>query len=366
MLITEIRHRIKRTLVNLSLLLVTSVCALLLLEFLVRQLWPTYDPSDRIHFPCHDGVNLAPKNARLRYWTNTGDFNVAVQINGDGFRDRKDLRHADGDSIFVVGDSFSLGHGVRASERYSNLLEQALDRAVYNISIPADFDGYFWLLDYAQKLGARIDTLVVGVCMENDLLFYGPEPRRCQSFSTTKTLRRWIMIPSTISLTEFKLLLTIHSATYALVTSLIQQHDALRRLGVNAGLIFKNEQFSGPRIYDRALLTNSADRLVRLVEPYNAVILIIPSRGLWQGDRRTDESRIHDDFVRMLRSRDLSVIDLRPRFELKASPLDYHFPLDGHWNPRGHVLAARSLIEFFAKTQDRAVRGTDLGRAVNR
>ncbi len=102
------------------------------------------------------------------------------------------------------------------------------------------------------------------------------------------------------------------------------------------------------------------------MEPYNAVILIIPSRGLWQGDRRDVESRIHDDFVRMLRSRDLSVIDLRPRFELKASPLDYHFPLDGHWNPRGHELAARSLIEYFAKAQYHAGRGPDMGPVKNR
>lgn len=102
------------------------------------------------------------------------------------------------------------------------------------------------------------------------------------------------------------------------------------------------------------------------MEPYNAVILIIPSRGLWQGDRRTVESRIHDDFVRMLRSRDLSVIDLRPRFEQSAAPLEYHFPLDGHWNPRGHELAARNLIKYFAKTQDHAGRALDMGPAENR
>ncbi len=46
--------------------------------------------------------------------------------------------------------------------------------------------------------------------------------------------------------------------------------------------------------------------------------------------------------------------------------LDYHFPLDGHWNPRGHELAARSLIEYFAKAQDHAGRAPDTGPVENR
>ena len=43
-----------------------------------------------------------------------------------------------------------------------------------------------------------------------------------------------------------------------------------------------------------------------------------------------------------------------------------HFPLDGHWNPRGHELAAHSLIEYFAKAQDHAGRGPDMGPVENR
>ena len=52
---------------------------------------------------------------------------------------------------------------------------QRLGRPVFNIGEgSADLDGYGHLLRYAESHGARVGTLIVSVCMENDLRDYGP------------------------------------------------------------------------------------------------------------------------------------------------------------------------------------------------
>jgi hypothetical protein len=159
--------------INPIIFLSSNILSLLLLEFLIRIILPVYDPSGMLEFyQNQDGVPLARENSISRQWRNTGDYNVAVRINQYGFRDSKDLSLSTVNDIFVVGDSFSFGYGVEEDERYSNLLETKLNTPIYNISIPTDFDGYEKLIAYAQKNGATINHLIIGVTMENDLANY--------------------------------------------------------------------------------------------------------------------------------------------------------------------------------------------------
>jgi hypothetical protein len=41
----------------------------------------------------------------------------------------------------------------------------------------------------------------------------------------------------------------------------------------------------------------------------------------------------------------LLVVDPRPVFEAGGQPLQYHFANDGHWNVRGHRVAAQLLAD---------------------
>jgi len=84
---------------------------------------------------------------------------------GSGIVKRKPQKLFDGDSVV----NFCFQYGKRYSD---DQLNQMIGRPVYNISIPADIVGYQKLLFYARSRGANISTLIVGLCMENDLLDY--------------------------------------------------------------------------------------------------------------------------------------------------------------------------------------------------
>src|SRR5947207_2834778 len=172
---------------KLALLTVSTGICLLLLEFIVRALFPFFSPRAQIPFHAtEDNFFLGPISQQVRQATPKGDYNVRVSFNQYGFRDTKDLRDSSERDIFVVGDSFSMGWGVEENQRYSNLLENKLARRVFNISIPEDIRGYSKLVKYAEKCGGKVRNLIIGVCLENDLRDYSDGRTGAEIFQEEK------------------------------------------------------------------------------------------------------------------------------------------------------------------------------------
>jgi hypothetical protein len=301
---------------------------------------PAFDPAGQIDFVMTEGFPLGPPGFVGRLWRNTGDYEVEVRINAIGFRDCKDLGQSTADDIFVVGDSFSFGWGVEEPERYSNRIEDMTGLPVYNIAIPTDFDGYARLIGHAREHGSVIRRLIVGVCMENDLQRYPPR------LPDSQARQRYTVA---FSMGRLKYVLTKHSAFYNVTTAVVQQNPALRRLTRWLGLTTASVDGMNWNTYDPEIIANSTARLVRLIAESGAdecLVLLIPSRGLWQGGNGEVERRVHDEFVTALEAQGLHVVDMRLHMEKGGSPLSYHFPSDGHWNVAGHDLAARTVVGF--------------------
>ncbi len=314
----------------------SAIVGLLLVEVVSRVVAPAYNPSahlELIRLP--DGTPIGPANATRRQIKNTGDYDTLIRFNAWGFRDAKSIHASTPDSVFVVGDSFGFGWGLGEAQRFSNLLEDRLARAVFNISEPAtDFDDYDRLIHYAEANGARIGTLVVSVCMENDLREYGLDESGQGEIGSVQAAKAF---------------LTEHSAVYLLVTTFIHRTPWLERAAARTGLLTPNlDAIAQSDSYEMAL-TSSAARLERLVAGRRPVILIIPSRALWAGTdaHRRQVRRTHDTFVGFLRQAGLTVVDVRDAFERQGSPLSLHFADDGHWNAAGHRMAAEELAAQF-------------------
>ncbi len=328
---------LKRIAVNLSVLLASCLVALVALELGLRWLAPRLDPSGSVAFHVtEDRVPLGEANATLRQFKNTGDYDVEIAFNRHGLRDRKDLAGANESDVFVVGDSYSMGWGVEEGERFSDVLDASLDERVFNISIPADLIGYGALVRYAESRGAPIRRLVVGLCMENDLLDYEALEKTPAHGRPKVGLGRW------------KAWLTGNSALYTALTTVIHQRPQLRAWAIRSGLLVDNIAGMRRNRFSQEILRMSAERLVRLIEAYDATVVVIPSRGLWVGGNEETEARIHEAFVSRLRAAGVDVLDLRTAFEASGDPLRFHFANDGHWNPQGHRLAASALSAHFA------------------
>ena len=335
---------------KLALLTVSAGLCLLLLEFIVRALFPFFNPGAQIPvYATQDNFFLGPISRQTRQATPKGDYDVTVSFNQYGFRDSKDLRESSERDIFVVGDSFSAGWGVEEGERYSSLLEERLRRRVFNISIPEDIRGYSKLVKYAEKCGAKVRNLIIGLCVENDLRDYSNGKTSVELFKDQQYLKRSFPLGDRI-----RGWFWTHSAMYIGASYTLQKNSTLRRLMERVGLARDIDRLTTKNVYSQQILKSSRDELAKLATNYDSVILIIPSRALWHGQNIEEEEKVHELFVQLLRQVGLQVIDMKPVFERNHRPLSYYFRSDPHWNPSGHVAAADALFQYFETHKTRA------------
>jgi hypothetical protein len=329
---------------KVALLLVASAICLVFLEVAVRWLFPYFDPHARLQMGlATNGVALGPPMKSTRLAQPRGEFDTLIRWNEDGFRDTRTLREATSEDWIALGDSFTMGWGVQAQERFSNFFEDGLQRLgqsarVFNVATPENFIGYRRMLKYAESRGAIVDHLIVGVCMENDLRDYSdgktagemvPGDSGAQD-SHPKWIRNWCKR---------------HTALYPAISFALQRSPFIARQLERTGIVRGVDEINARAVLGDNILKSSRDELLKVVARHDAVILIIPSRRLWHGDNKATEQRMHEEFVRLLREANLNVVDMAPTMEKRGDPLAFYFTTDPHWNARGHALAAELLLE---------------------
>ena len=340
-----IRNAMKRLIANLPLTLFVLAVSLVLAEFAVRILLPAYDPSGLVRFVTGDGdqPTLGPKATVVRHVDPSGDFDVEMRFNGYGLRDARDLARADADDWFLVGDSYSMGHGVEATERFGELLVQRLGRDIFNVAIPGDFNNYGRLIHYARGFNAPVEKVIFGICMENDLYRYSQattESRASGTQGASLTVRT-------------KQALKAHSALYVYATTMLRRSPWLHELTVDAGLAGTPHDGLVAGDFDQQVIDDSLKRLEEIsVGIERRVILIVPSRGLWLDGYRELADRYHRAFVDGARRRGFEVVDPRAALEAGGEPLRYHFAHDPHWTDDGHRLVARVLGDYLLEHPD--------------
>ncbi len=338
------RSKPRRFAVKILVGVVTTAICLTLLEWGVRRFFPFFDPHTILYIQMTtNGVALGQPMKTARLAQPSGDYDTLVRFNDDGFRDTKTLRQATAADWFAVGDSFTMGWGVDENQRFSNLLEEHLRGGgqpalrVFNLAIPENIVGYGRLLKYTESRGGKVSHLIIGICMENDLRDYHDGKSQWDLAENwegppagKETIRTWCKH---------------HLALYSALSFGLQKFPVTRRLLEKSGLKRSVDALNAEPVWDEAILKSSRDELVKLVAGRDAVVLIVPSRQLWQGDKRATEKRVHEDFVRLAREAGLKVCDLKAAFEKGGDPLSYYFQHDPHWTTNGHAAAARELFK---------------------
>jgi len=332
--------KIKTLLLNGLLVIAAVVVSALFMEFATRMAFPAMAPSGQVQFvAAHDDVPaLGPRDTRLRQVKNAGDFDVEVYFNKYGFRDTKDFAKSTPEDFFLVGDSLSFGWGVEETARYSNLVQQAIGRDVYNLCIPGDLDDFANILWWTIRNGAKVNNLMIAISMSFTLKDY-------ENPSETEPAAR-----QHGHLISIKNYLMTHSAFYFLVTSFIHKNEALRNIAVDLGLIVPAVEGIAYKPYSEKAIESTARRTQRLAKDYDAVVIIAPSRALWFGSEKEKETadRIHKAFIARLKELGLAVVDVRPDFERGGNPANNYFTNDGHWSPTGHAAAAHAVVRFLS------------------
>jgi hypothetical protein len=311
-------------------------------EFALRKFLPIYDPSGMIRYTNENGVPLIKKkNFKLRQWKNTGDYDVTIISNKYGLRNSKDFNKVSKNAFYVVGDSHTFGHGVEENERYSNLLEEKFQIGEFvNIAIPSGVSGYHQLLKYAEKNGAVINNIILGLTLENDIGIIESEKK-----TTEKNEKKIITKINYFSV--LKGFLTENSSLYNLFTSVVHQNENLKKIALKLTLI--NEAHGKINSFSTEEEIKSTVDYIKKIQlefkPKNFYVLLLPSRGLWFSKDYKKYFEEHNNTKKQLINYNINVIDPLPEFMKSNNPKKYHFKYDGHFNKLGHLLLAEEIFK---------------------
>ena len=180
------RHRLRSVAGVLGLLVGSGLAFLLVLEVVLRLFDPQIamvHPNGMWQLDPVRGARLTPSYSG-RHWY--PEFEIDVKISAQGLRDRAyGPKGADKVRIMTLGDSFTFGFGVEASESYPKQLERRLNEVTegerYEV-INAGFPGYSTVqeLRYLEEDGLILspDIVLVGFFGTNDFADNLLEPDR--------------------------------------------------------------------------------------------------------------------------------------------------------------------------------------------
>ena len=307
---------------------------------------------------------------------------IRVEMNDYGLRDSLDeaTPPAAGEaSVLVLGDSFAYGTGVELEETFQEVLEArrkditAQPLRVYGAGVP----GYGTLheLQLLRELAPRTrpQVVIVAVFEQNDFQDNWSAEKQAAARTSQKAERE---NSESERLALGGSLRSRFQSLSATSSSMLVARTQVRPLLFRLGLI--NRVDSEPFLDQFLLLEppntveETRDSVITQLmnirgesEKLQAdlVLLLIPAAAQSDTDRfeqllslkaageRAGFSRtaFHQDFVARLRHDNFLVVDMLPHLEREFEAGRDCYLKEGHWNARGHALAAENLVPVLAK-----------------
>jgi lysophospholipase L1-like esterase len=342
-------------LINLSLIIISTLFALFLSEVALRLLGfhPLYVSPERDRFWKYDALLGWAHQPGQEGVFETPQFRTNVRINENGLRDRFHSYKRQGDikRILVLGDSFAWGYGVEESERFSQLLEKSLDVEVINAGV----SGYSTdqeLLWYKNE-GIKYETdLVILVLAGNDV---GDNER--QIVSTIYYKPKFVLEDDQLVLTGYPapktgpkgMFVYSLSKRSALAYFMVQRYFDLlsfyNKLKVNSDQA--NSTVSGMRAESEPFKLTIAliNEIKNIAESRKAKFMIVATDRWW--DSTSNET--YKDFINTLRTEGFLVVDVEsmPGFDPETMLIQD----DGHWNPDGHKFVTEKIEALIESRQ---------------
>lgn len=364
--------------------LASLIAALIVSEVLLRVFAPrlTIDTVPRPWlFPCFEKGTYywlqLKKNAHCTLRSTAGAFApVDVVTNSLGLRSPEVIvpKPANTIRILIIGDSFTFGWGVLEKESYPSLIEKIIQQRypnkkieVINAGLPASGPSYYYL--FLKNIGIRLepDIIVVGFHTFTDLVF--DLPTSIWNQTDPEGLPLVIKKENAIIDTEgfiradhlpFKLTIPIlkHSHLFAFFLDFIDPHSNnlnSEQFLTDYGLYFKQTAHELDEPKRKAKLLFEAMQKLASQEHSRFIVMTIPAEFKIYPERLLkysitlpmlpwDRTYPGDEFEDFFLSKNIDHLRLLPIFDAHNSE-EMFYPLDDHWNPRGHQIAATAIAE---------------------
>ena len=347
---------IKKWLVNISLVIVSSLIGLLLTECLLRCFLSTekkriiYNQTrdvfqynkNNIQFNAHTGYITKPN---LSVLFSNKEFSTNVQTNSLGFRD--DENSCIDPDVFILGDSFGFGWGVEKDEGFESILEQKSKLKILNMSV----SGYnnvqeLALLDEWQQTHSLKNKTIILMYYVNDMLDNIDTTGVNPSIDKTETgikinavsmtsYNNWIA--GAITNTSMQLAKNFYTIYY-----LRNAYSILRNLGkpkqqiraINSDYLTGSETRIFSMILEKLNILNKTNncKIIIAYIPYSPYL------------KKIRYSKEYFFLKYMMSAYNFDLVDFSSRMGYN----DYYM-LDEHWNTNGHKKAATILNEYLLK-----------------
>lgn len=274
----------------------------------------------------------------------SSEFDVSIRINAQGLRSDRELAlepSPDTKRVVVIGDSFSFGHGVEASEAFPALLDEQLEAVeVINLAVTGYGTDQQLLRLIEQGLDWRPDVVLLALFEGNvfrnvreHYLGY-PKPR----FELDGDALELVNVPVPRSAPDPGPL--SRSRLWQLFGE--RGRDLLEHLGYGEAWPVTD-----------AILAR-LDEVCRQADARLVVVVIAKDQAVYgSGLRRALHHRTLAEIDRMLERQKIPHLDLTPDLVEHASRPDadpLYFAEDGHWTAAAHRLAARQIAAWLTKT----------------
>ena len=377
------RNEIKDTVDNIWLAVVAfmfsyAVADLALGYVLIPPISPVLMPDPYVHH------RLKPNTYSDE---RTTDFAIVVRVNNLGMRGA-DVEPVKPDTVYrilMLGDSFTLGQGVKDNETFSAVLQKSLRDKDITVDgktvqvLNGGVDSYTPILEYfqltRQMAALQPDLVVVNFDMGDliqeiayrELLVLGPdgEPIGVPQSYTERGESRSAPIVRWINRNLFLTRLAIYhigrlrqDEAITIENTVEQANTALLRHTLAADSTDRTEQWAD--IFDSILrmqrfCADNGSEFLLTVYPWGHQVNDsewIPGR--WRFIPR--DSRVSDRSIRTIEefatANDIPLFNAFPAFRSYTGEQPLYFKHDMHWTPRGHELMAAELERYVLLTVD--------------
>jgi lysophospholipase L1-like esterase len=297
-----------------------------------------YIPDEELGFRCKNNYNgylVSP------------EFRTRVITNSSGYRSAREFeRPANGTQrVMTFGDSFTFGYGVEYEQTYSAKIEEALNRVspagveVFNFGTPA-YGTMQEAIVFDRFKHLKPDVVVIGLLARDTVVEEGGNDfvDNYNFYNRKKT-----------GATDSTAVHQYGSATRQIRKWLKQSSNLYRVFELHLGSLLRT--FYTPGTGPTDLVADSRRITAQCLRNFDRSLGELRIRGiiLWIPFPSSVTQSDHS-VARWLRSLELQnfvVVDVVSKF--KSSPMEYYFPLDGHWNAKGHALAADAVVEAIMK-----------------